>query len=249
MKKFIGLLLGVLLVVQPITAMADTEAADEIKVYVKGELLTLDQAPYIVNDSTMVPMRAIFEALDATVDYDGDTKTVTANKNAIEVKLSIGSDKAYVNNEETTLLAAAEIKNDRTMVPLRFVSEALGAQVTWIAETKTIDINDGVIDVVANNAKEGYIDWTPLSELKNQEDLETNNPNAYNDIVNNENINEEKSAYAIIDDAIAYLICENDEYKLYIQYYTMGSVVNSPIEELVTKGNQVEIIRALVFDN
>ena len=113
---------------------------DEIWVYLNGEKMTFDADPYIENGTTRVPMRAIFEGLGAEVGYDGETKTVTAQKDDTKIELVIGSDSALVNGEENKLLVPAEIKNSRTMVPLRFVSEALGANVDWDGETKTITI-------------------------------------------------------------------------------------------------------------
>ena len=79
-------------------------------------------------------------SIGAKVDFDGTTKTVTAEKDGIEIKLTIGNDIAFVNGAENKLLVPAEIKNSRTMVPLRFVSEALGAKVDWDGSTKTITI-------------------------------------------------------------------------------------------------------------
>ncbi|MBQ6553651.1 MAG: copper amine oxidase N-terminal domain-containing protein, partial [Firmicutes bacterium] len=123
---------------------ADTKTEDkdpnEIWVYLNGEKMIFDSEPYIENGTTRVPMRAIFEGLGASVDYDGETKTVTAQKGDTKIELVIGSDNALVNGKENKLLVPAEIKNSRTMVPLRFVSEALGAKVDWDGETKTITI-------------------------------------------------------------------------------------------------------------
>ncbi|NPV90756.1 MAG: copper amine oxidase N-terminal domain-containing protein [Firmicutes bacterium] len=88
----------------------------------------------------MVPMRVIFEALGATVQWDDATKTVTATKDATVIKLTIGSETAYKNDESVSLDAPGMIVDDRTLVPLRFVSEALGAQVAWDGATQTVSI-------------------------------------------------------------------------------------------------------------
>lgn len=78
-------------------------------------------------------MRAIFEALGASVDWDqAYRETVTATKNGTTVKLRIGSETAYRNDQPITLEVPGIMdENWRTMVPLRFVSEALGANVDW----------------------------------------------------------------------------------------------------------------------
>lgn len=123
------------------TGAADTEkAADGIKILLNGKAMTFDAEPYIENGTTRVPMRAIFEGLGADVDWDSETKAVTAAKGDTVIRLTIGSSTALVNGSESALLVPAEIKSGRTMVPLRFVSEALGARVDWDGDTKTISI-------------------------------------------------------------------------------------------------------------
>ena len=81
----------------------------------------------------------IFEALGAEVQWDGNTQTVTATKSGTEIRLVIGG-AAYKNGQEIQLTVPAKIIEGSTMVPLRFVSEALGCQVTWDEKTKTITI-------------------------------------------------------------------------------------------------------------
>jgi hypothetical protein len=100
-------------------------------VYLDGIDLFFESDPVIVNERTMVPMRKIFETLGATVDWDGSARTVSAAIGDTSLRLSIGSDIAYVNGEEIRLDAAPFIQNDITFVPLRFVSEASGAEVQW----------------------------------------------------------------------------------------------------------------------
>lgn len=126
--------------IKAVATKTEDKDPNEIWVYLNGEKMTFDSEPYIENGTTRVPMRAIFEGLGASVDYAGETKTVTAQKGDTKIELVIGSDNALVNGKENKLLVPAEIKNSRTMVPLRFVSEALGAQVDWDGETKTVTI-------------------------------------------------------------------------------------------------------------
>lgn len=117
---------------------------DDIKpitVTLNGNKLTFSENQYIESGTTMVPMRAIFEALGASVDYDTETKTITATKGSTVIKLFANSDTATVNGKEVTLTSPVANKNGTTMVPLRLVSEALGAEVSWDAETKVVTIN------------------------------------------------------------------------------------------------------------
>ncbi len=114
----------------------------EVTVKVDGILLTFaDQNPIIENDRTLVPLRAIFEALEAKVEWDGDTYTVTATKGDTTMELAIGATTYKVNGEEKTLDVPAQIKNDRTLVPLRVVSETLGCEVNWDGETYEVTVN------------------------------------------------------------------------------------------------------------
>ena len=95
---------------------------DDIKLY-------NDMPPYIKNDRTLVPMRAIFEALGAEVSWNNETRTATGVKGGIEVKITIGENVLYKNGEAIELDCVAEITNDRTMVPVRAIGEAFGCTV------------------------------------------------------------------------------------------------------------------------
>lgn len=115
-------------------------ANDNIKVTVNGEYVTFDQSPIIENDRTLVPFRAIFEKLGAKVDWDNDTRTVTAVKDGTTITLKIGEKAININGENKELDAASKIVNDRTLVPVRAISEALGCKVEWDGDTKTVII-------------------------------------------------------------------------------------------------------------
>jgi competence protein ComEC len=110
-------------------------------VVLDGRQLSFEVPPVIENDRTLVPLRAIFESLGAVVIWDDPTQTVTATKAGTEIKLTLGQAIAYKNGSPVALAVPAESINDRTMVPLRFVSEALGAQVDWDEATQTITIS------------------------------------------------------------------------------------------------------------
>ncbi|MBT9154349.1 MAG: Oligopeptide-binding protein AppA [Firmicutes bacterium] len=102
--------------------------------------LQFDVPPVILQGRALVPMRAIFEALGATVHWDEATKTVTAYRRESAVVLTIGSRTAWVNGPVSTLDVAPSIVAGRTLVPLRFVAEALGAEVGWDGRV-TISVN------------------------------------------------------------------------------------------------------------
>ncbi|NPV88089.1 hypothetical protein HPY42_00995 [Coprothermobacteraceae bacterium] len=107
---------------------------------VNVDTIKLDAAPYIKNSRTMVPLRAIAESLGADVQWDGATKTVTIKLGDTQIRLVVGQNTAYVDGQAVTLDVAPEIKNSRTFVPVRFITEAFGCTVNWDAATKTVKI-------------------------------------------------------------------------------------------------------------
>ncbi|MDP4133074.1 MAG: stalk domain-containing protein [Bacillota bacterium] len=110
------------------------------KATINGESKGLNAPPVITGGCTMVPVRFVSEALGAYVGWTQSAQTVSIALSGNILKLPIGSFKAYVNGRELALSAPAVIINGYTMVPVRFVSEALGAQVFWNGETQTVSI-------------------------------------------------------------------------------------------------------------
>ncbi|MDI6907928.1 MAG: ABC transporter substrate-binding protein [Thermoanaerobacterales bacterium] len=90
---------------------------------------------------TLVPLRAIFEALGAEVNYDGATGVIVATRGDTQVKLTLGQSSAAKNGQAVTLDVPAKAISGRTLVPLRFVSEALGAEVRWDAQANAVYIS------------------------------------------------------------------------------------------------------------
>mgnify|MGYP004506438473 FL=1 len=116
---------------------------EDIRVIVNGDEVAFpDQKPAIVNDRTLVPLRAIFEALKAEVAWDDETKTVTSKKGDISISLAINSDRLYQNGQEKILDVPAQIMNGRTMVPVRAISEAFQCQVGWDQNTRTVTVEE-----------------------------------------------------------------------------------------------------------
>ena len=138
MKKIISFILSVLLLVSLCTV---TYAGDNITVNVNGKNISFDVAPKIINGRTMVPLRAIFEALGATVEWDEATKSVFAVRKYANVECKIDSDTLFVNGAERKLDVSPQIVNGRTLVPVRFVAEALGCDVEWNDAKKTVTIS------------------------------------------------------------------------------------------------------------
>jgi hypothetical protein len=111
-----------------------------IQVNINGSSLQIDVPPLIINGRVMVPLRAILEALGATVQWNPNDQSIVATKGSTIIKLQIGSTTASTNGTQVTLDAAPQIEGGRTLVPVRFVSEALGAQVNWDAANRRVNI-------------------------------------------------------------------------------------------------------------
>ncbi len=102
-----------------------------IRIKINGQLQSYAQAPVMVNGSVLVPMRPIFESLQASVKWDQKSQTVTSVKGAANIKLKMGSKQATVNGKAVALDSAPRSVKGTTMVPLRFVAAALGCEVKW----------------------------------------------------------------------------------------------------------------------
>ncbi|WP_017755171.1 stalk domain-containing protein [Calidifontibacillus oryziterrae] len=114
--------------------------SNSISVVVNGETLIFDQEPYIYAGKTLVPLRGVFEKLEATVDWDQTKKEVTAIKGDTTVWLKANSLQAKINDIPTEIDVPVQIKEGRTMIPLRFIGEAFGANVQWENTTKQVFI-------------------------------------------------------------------------------------------------------------
>ncbi|MGG6309473.1 stalk domain-containing protein [Paenibacillus macerans] len=137
-KIWVSILAALLIV--PMLHQTPAQAATPISVYIDGSRLATDQAPVVIGGRVMLPLRAIFEALDAKVDYNQTLQTVTAVKDGTKIVLKLKSRSATINNEAVLLDVPAQSIKGRTMVPVRFVSEALGQQVGWSNATKVVTI-------------------------------------------------------------------------------------------------------------
>lgn len=155
-----GVLAGVLSVVGGLSfAMAESTTQttiimtiDSPTMQVNGEIISIDEngtAPIVVDGRTMVPIRAVVEELGGEVSWDAAARTVTVTKDSDVISLTIDSNLAEVNSQSVELDTTPVIVNERTLLPLRFVSENLGAEVVWNAENRQITItgqNDAPVD-------------------------------------------------------------------------------------------------------
>ena len=115
---------------------------ENVEVIVGREKLIFDQNPVIEGGRVLVPFRAIAESLGADVMWIGETQTVTAKKDDIEIIMNIGKNIAYVNGVAINLDVAPKILNGRTLLPLRFFAESFGVEVIWDGTTNTVIVDD-----------------------------------------------------------------------------------------------------------
>ncbi|MCC8160876.1 MAG: copper amine oxidase N-terminal domain-containing protein [Oscillospiraceae bacterium] len=139
-KKIVA---AVLAVSAALSVSSAVMADDDIKVVVNGnEVAFTDAAPFIEGDRTLVPMRAIFEALGASVNWDEETKTIVSYDPVSDVSITMQIDlaKMFVDETEVELDVPARIVNSSTVVPLRAVAESMNSTVGWDQTTKTVTV-------------------------------------------------------------------------------------------------------------
>jgi hypothetical protein len=148
-QKRICMLMAVMLAVAAVSTAA--LAQQDIRIQVNGELLEMDAKPFIENDRVLVPLRGVFEKLGAVVEWIGEEQAVVVSGGCLTVRLVIGRDSAEVVKtgdagpvtETVRLDVPARIKEGRTFIPVRFVAETLGADVTWDDVHRTVIIETG----------------------------------------------------------------------------------------------------------
>jgi len=134
--RLVALVVVIILLVSFIPASAN----QPINVIVNGRPITMDIPPVIRDGRTLAPLRAIFEALGASVEWDATTSTITSRRNDRTIILQIDNPTARVNNAPIALSVPPVVIGGRTMVPVRFIAESLGATVTWDEQTRTVTV-------------------------------------------------------------------------------------------------------------
>ncbi|MCQ6557513.1 copper amine oxidase N-terminal domain-containing protein [Paenibacillus mendelii] len=179
MKKTLATLIAFVMMFT-VFLLPQAHAASAIKIYIDGEILVTDQAPVAIGGRTFVPLRGIFEALNASVDWNQKAQTVTATKGDITVVMKLGATTATINNQKVTLDAPARAINGRTMVPTRFVSESLGEDVLWDPSSRSVIITTSrskdvaaaqYVSAAAGNlygdGRDLYVNFAPPSDQSN----------------------------------------------------------------------------------
>jgi endonuclease YncB( thermonuclease family) len=165
-KRILPILLAICIVI----GFAPVASADSAppSVFIDGNRITFEVPPQIVNGSTLVPMRKIFEELGAEIAWNPETRTVTATRGDTVIVYTIGETLARKNDEAISLSVPGVIIDGSTLVPLRFVGEALGATVGWEGNSRTITISSATkTKTTVSSVVDGdtlKIDWNGKTE-------------------------------------------------------------------------------------
>lgn len=134
-------------------SLAASAAPETVITTLDGRVLQFDQPAMMQDGRVMVPLRGIFESLGADVLFNSATQTIKATKGSKLVELSLGSRQAVVDGRMITLDVPAGTVGGRTLVPLRFVSEALGADVRWMPSTHTVALTTSLVPISNSNTQ------------------------------------------------------------------------------------------------
>jgi len=138
-RKSVAFMVAIVLSVATLAMSAGAQGA--VRVFVDGDQVLFDQPPITQGGRVLVPLRGIFEKMGAVVEWNAGTRTVRAARGTTLVELQIGSRIARVDGRAVTLDVPPMVVGGRTLVPLRFISESLGATVDYRAESRTVLIS------------------------------------------------------------------------------------------------------------
>lgn len=111
-----------------------------IWVYVNNNLIYMDTPPIMLDDRVLVPARETFEAIGAEVTWDDEKQSITVTQNDTQIVLTVDSMEAYVNGEPIALDVPATMQGNKVFIPVRFISESVGAHVSWNENAHTVKI-------------------------------------------------------------------------------------------------------------
>lgn len=125
-----------------LAGLSTVAMAQDIHVNVNGQpVVFAGTEPQMMGGSVMIPLRGVFERLGATVDWRESDQSIIAKRDSTKVELRIGDRTAWVNGKAVSVPTAPTMYGGSTLVPIRFVSEALGAQVNWDSRLRLVSID------------------------------------------------------------------------------------------------------------
>jgi hypothetical protein len=140
-KKIVSLLLVLMVLLMFVPNLAS--ANEPIKLWVNGNYIETDVAPFIENDRTLVPIRVVSETLGYKVDWVEETKEVIITSIGKTMVLIIDNPNSTVGGKTVSLDVAPKLVNSRTFVPIRFIAEEFGQKVDWDNDNRTVIVGEG----------------------------------------------------------------------------------------------------------
>jgi len=226
-------------------------AENSVKVTYNGDALTCDVEPYIENSRTLIPVR-MAEQLGYKVEWKGETREVTLEKKGKSILLKIDSNIAEVDGDEVEMDVPAKIKENRTFVPVRFVSENFGYFVDWDGETRTVVIEDieeaekiDINDVQTEKNREEFLIKLFSSEtIKAEEPFKLLEPLRYVYDIKGGVLNIPKVEVPVNSDIIDSVVCAQFE----VNPNTVRIVIKLKRETQITAGYKNGIYTISVSD-
>ncbi|MGI5892261.1 MAG: stalk domain-containing protein [Bacillota bacterium] len=165
------ILLALVIMAIPFTSFA---ATNDISMVINGSKVVPDQKPFVDDGVTMVPLRFVGDPIGAALAWDNETKTATLAKGDLWVQITVGNKTALVNGVPKTMLKPAMANGGRIFMPMRFVSEGLGATVEWIKSPPTVNVAFSDMSVTPSFKFTGYYYTSgSYSEMQKNKDIFT----------------------------------------------------------------------------
>ena len=233
-------------------------SAEEVYIKLNGNDINVgDMPPIVLNDRTLVPARAVFEAMGAEVLWNEDSNEIFISKNNNIIIIKIGNKTGTKNGNEFIMDVPPMIINDRTMIPIRAISEALECNVEWDGKNRYVIINDGM-----NNENEPMI---PNDADKDDIGISTSelNPNGTEVDINSITLPQQGSPESYIINSTGQILKYNsqliDNNRLLVDIYSSNMMIqeteikvnnSSNVDGIRVAQNQIlpEKITRVVFD-
>lgn len=174
MKKLMCAILSAGMAMTMLSSACVRADEKEVTVELDGEIIEFDTVPEIIDGHTMVPLRKIFEEIGALVKWNDETQTVTARKSSKTVSVQIGSKELTIDkgktdengnavSETVSLEVPPQLSSERTLVPLRAISESFGLEVEWDENEKRVIITSNKDEDSSWKENTGEINLTDLT--------------------------------------------------------------------------------------
>ncbi len=166
MKRMLQLFFCIVVIFLLATSSALAQEAKVITLELDGQVIPTDVAPALIQDRTLIPGRALFEAMGGTVGWDGASQMVTVMVNGYRIQLTINSKIALVDQVEVELDVPAQLVNNRTMIPLRFVAEQAECKVQWDGSQQVVRVTSPSFDNISEGPTDSNDTVIPPAEVE-----------------------------------------------------------------------------------